>query len=82
LTGESSQVRTLAAGVVPTSESAASLAAFAAAAHDDFVLTALHAATTAGGSLFIALALLGGRLDADEAFADSQLDELLDRILG
>jgi chaperone required for assembly of F1-ATPase len=45
------------------------------AAHDDYALTALHAATTACGSLVIALALLEGRLDAAEAFAASQLDE-------
>ena len=64
-------------GVVPTSQPAASLAAFVAvvAAHDDFQLTALHAATTACGSLVIALALLEGRLDAGEAFAAAQLDE-------
>ena len=64
-------------GVIPTNQSAASLAAFAAvvAAHDDFSLTALRAATAACGSLVIALALLAGRLDADQAFAASQLDE-------
>jgi chaperone required for assembly of F1-ATPase len=64
-------------GVIPAGQPAASLAAFAAtvAAHDDFSLTALHAATTACGSLIIALALLEGRLDAGEAFAASQLDE-------
>jgi chaperone required for assembly of F1-ATPase len=64
-------------GVIPASQRAASLAAFAAAVarHDDFSLTALHAATAACGSLVIALALLEGRLDAGEAFAASQLDE-------
>ena len=64
-------------GVIPASQPAASLAAFAAvvAAHDDFSLTALHAATAACGSLVIALALLDGRLDAAEAFAAAQLDE-------
>jgi chaperone required for assembly of F1-ATPase len=64
-------------GVIPASQPAASLAAFvdAVAAHNDFSLTALHAATTACGSLVIALALLEGRLDASEAFAVSQLDE-------
>jgi len=64
-------------GVIPASQPAASLAALAAvvAAHGDFGLTALHAATTACGSLVIALALLEGRLDAAEAFAASQLDE-------
>src|SRR5206468_8570766 len=64
-------------GVVPASQPAASLAAFAAvvAAQDDYELTALHAATAACGSLLIALALLEGRLDAAAAFAASQLDE-------
>jgi chaperone required for assembly of F1-ATPase len=64
-------------GVIPTSQPATSLAAFAAAVsrHDDFSLTALQAATAACGSLVIALALLQGRLDAGEAFAASQLDE-------
>jgi chaperone required for assembly of F1-ATPase len=64
-------------GVIPASQPAASLAAFteAVAAHDDFSLTALHAATAACGSLVIALALLEGRLGADRAFAASQLDE-------
>ena len=65
------------AGIVPTAQSPASLNAFAAAvaAQDDFRLTALHALTTACGSLVIALAVLEGRLDADAAFAASQLDE-------
>jgi chaperone required for assembly of F1-ATPase len=65
------------AGVIPASQRAASLAAFrmVVAAHDDCALTALHAATTACGSLVIALALLEGRLDAAEAFAAAQLDE-------
>jgi len=64
-------------GVIPTGQPTASLAAFAEAvdAHDDFALTALHAATAACGSLVIALALLGGHLDAGEAFAAAQLDE-------
>jgi len=64
-------------GIVPTRQPAASLAAFreAVAEHDDFSLTALHAATAACGSLVIALALMEGRLDADQAFAASQLDE-------
>ena len=64
-------------GVIPTSQPAASLTALteAVAEYDDFSLTALHAATAACGSLVIALALLEGRLDADQAFAASQLDE-------
>ena len=65
------------ASILPTPQSPASLKAFAAAvaAQDDFRLTALQAATAACGSLVIALALLEGRLDADGAFAASQLDE-------
>lgn len=68
---------TVTAGVIPAPQPAASLRAFAAAvaAQDDFALTALHAATAACGSLIIALALAEGRLDADAAFAASQLDE-------
>jgi chaperone required for assembly of F1-ATPase len=64
-------------GVIPTRQSPAALKAFATAvaAHDDFRLTALHALTTACGSLVIALATMEGRLDAAEAFAASQLDE-------
>ena len=65
------------AGVIPAGQSAAALKALAAAvaALDDFRLTALHALTGASGSLVIALALYEGRLDADAAFAASQLDE-------
>ena len=64
-------------GVIPKSQPAESLRAFAAAVAvpDDFVLTALHVATAACGSLIIALALIEGQLDAQEAFAASQLDE-------
>lgn len=64
-------------GVVPTEQPKASLRALAAAVaeHDSFALAALHAATTACGSVVIALALSEGRLDAAEAFAVSQLDE-------
>jgi chaperone required for assembly of F1-ATPase len=64
-------------GVIPRSQSAGSLRAFAAAVaeQEDFALTALHVATAACGSLIIALALLEGRLDAQQAFAASQLDE-------
>ena len=52
-------------GIVPQPQSPAALKAFAAAvaAQDDFRLTALHAMTTACGSLVIALALIEGRLD-------------------
>ena len=64
-------------GVIPKSQSAECLRAFAAAVAglDDFSLTALHAATAACGSLVIGLALIEGHLDAQEAFAASQFDE-------
>jgi chaperone required for assembly of F1-ATPase len=64
-------------GVIPTKQSAASLRAFAAAVaeQNDFALTALHVATAACGSLVIGLALIEGHLDAEGAFAASQIDE-------
>ena len=64
-------------GIVPVRQPPATLAAFAAivAAQDDFRLTALHGLTASCGSLVIALALIEGRLDAEAAFAASQLDE-------
>jgi chaperone required for assembly of F1-ATPase len=64
-------------GVIPKSQATTSLRAFAAAVAelDDFALTALQLATTACGSLVLGLALLEGRVDAQEAFATSQLDE-------
>jgi len=64
-------------GVVPIAQPPASLRAFATAVaeYDDFMLAALHLATAVCGSLVIALALVEGRLDAQEAFAASQLDE-------
>lgn len=64
-------------GVIPTKQSAASLRAFAAAVAEqhDFALTALHVATAACGSLVIGLALIEGHLEAEGAFAASQLDE-------
>jgi chaperone required for assembly of F1-ATPase len=64
-------------GVIPITQATASLRALAAAVaeYDDFALAALHLATAACGSLVIALALVEGRLDADQAFAASQLDE-------
>ena len=64
-------------GVIPKSQSPATLRAFAAAVAEleNFELTALHVATAACGSLIIGLALLEGQLDARQAFAASQLDE-------
>jgi chaperone required for assembly of F1-ATPase len=68
---------TVTTGVIPQSQSAASLRALTAAVAelDDFTLAALHVATAACGSLVIGLALLEDKLDASEAFAASQLDE-------
>lgn len=65
------------AGVIPKPQPEASLRTLAAAVaeYDNFTLTALQLATAACGSLIIALALLEGRLDAEAAFAASQLDE-------
>jgi chaperone required for assembly of F1-ATPase len=64
-------------GVIPVAQAPESLRAFAAAldAYEPMLLTALHAAVTACGSLIIGLALLEGRLDAEAAFAAAQLDE-------
>ena len=64
-------------GVIPTPQSPTTLKAFAGAvaAQDDFRLTALHTLTATCGSVVIALALIEGRLDAEGAFAASQLDE-------
>lgn len=68
---------TITTGIIPKGQSETSLRAFAAvvAELDEFTLTALHAATAACGSLVIALALLERRIDADEAFFASQIDE-------
>lgn len=68
---------TVTTGVIPRSQSEATLRAFATAVAelDDFALIALHSATAACGSLVVALALLEARIDAQEAFAASQLDE-------
>jgi chaperone required for assembly of F1-ATPase len=64
-------------GVVPLPQSAATLHAMrsAVAAYATPELTALHAVTTACGSLVIGLALVEGEIDAAEGFAASQLDE-------
>jgi chaperone required for assembly of F1-ATPase len=64
-------------GVVPVTQSPTTLRAFAAAVENfaTLELAALHLATTACGSLVVALALVEGRLDVEAAFAASQLDE-------
>jgi chaperone required for assembly of F1-ATPase len=45
---------------------------------DDWALVGLHAATTALGSLVLGLALIAGRINAEEAMAASLLDELFE----
>jgi len=66
------------AGIAPQAQPAESLAALGRAveAHGDLELTALAAAVKAASSLVIGLALSHGRVDAVEATALSQLDEL------
>ena len=64
-------------GITPLAQPPASLTALrnAVAAHDDMHLTALRLATATSGSLAIGLALVAGRIDADDAFAAAELDE-------
>ena len=64
-------------GIVPVAQSPATLRAYAAAvgSYPPLELAALHLATAACGSLVVALALIEGRLDVEEAFAAAQLDE-------
>jgi chaperone required for assembly of F1-ATPase len=45
---------------------------------DDWRLVGLHGATTALGSIVLGLALLEGRIDAEQALAASLLDELFE----
>ena len=64
-------------GITPIAQPASALAAIERAIdeHDAMLLVALHLATTACGSVILALALLAGRISAEEAFAAAQLDE-------
>ncbi|MFM2044903.1 MAG: hypothetical protein RLY86_3479 [Pseudomonadota bacterium] len=64
-------------GIVHRPQDPAALAALGAAVAglDDWRLCGLQGAVGAAGSLVIGLALLEGRLSAEEAFAISQLDE-------
>jgi len=64
-------------GVTPVAQAPETLTALsqAVAAHDIFEMSALGLATTASGSLIIALALSHGRIDADAAFEAGYLDE-------
>ncbi len=65
------------AGVSPVAQPKAALGALRAyvEALDDLELTVLSSVTAASGSLIIALALLQGRIGADQAFETSQVDE-------
>ena len=67
----------IASGVVPVAQAPETHAAFHAlvSALDDFRLGGFHAVTTACGSLVIALALADGQVDAEAAWALSQIDE-------
>jgi chaperone required for assembly of F1-ATPase len=64
-------------GIAHIEQEEAALAKLRAAigGHNAFTLTALHAAATLCGSLVLAIAILEGRLTAEEAFAASRLDE-------
>jgi chaperone required for assembly of F1-ATPase len=63
-------------GIVPISQPRDALDRLAEtmAAMDDWRLCAFQAAAASSGSFVIALALIQGRIDADEAFAASELD--------
>jgi chaperone required for assembly of F1-ATPase len=67
----------LAEGIVHRAQPPESLAALrrAADAYDAFRLAALATAVRACGSLVVGLALLDGRIGAEEAFAAAELDE-------
>lgn len=64
-------------GVIPIEQAPESLARLQheVAALDVFGLTALHDLVTLSGSLILGLAVLRGRIDADEAHRLSQIDE-------
>ena len=68
---------TVTVGVMPRQQPVEALQALRRAIDglDDLELTALQVLTGACGSLVIALALRGGIIDADQAWAASQLDE-------
>jgi chaperone required for assembly of F1-ATPase len=68
-------------GLLPISQSDETMATLRrhVEAYDDWVLTAFQSAVAALGSLYLAIALADGRLNAEEAFAASQLDETYQR---
>lgn len=65
------------AGVMPAAQEKGALEALRRAvdAHEPFRLTALHAAVAATGSAALGMALLGGRLDACQAWRCARLDD-------
>ena len=64
-------------GVSPVAQLPTALTAIerAVATYDNLLLVALHLATSDAGSVVIALALLEGKLNAEQAFDAAQLDE-------
>ena len=64
-------------GVLPQPQPEPALAALrqSVTAYDDMMLAGLHSATTAAGSLVVGLALTEERIDSEEAFDVSQIDE-------
>lgn len=65
-------------GIMPVSQSAASVAALRAAVdeHDDWELGMLHRAVALGGSLVLGLGFVRDKLDAQTLFETAFLDEL------
>jgi len=65
------------AGIMPVGQDTESLAALrrAVEAVGDWELASLHTLTTVTGSLVMGLAVLHGRLDAEAAYAASEVDE-------
>ena len=65
------------AGVMPASQEKGALEALRRAvdAHEPFRLTALHTAVAATGSAALGMALLGGRLNACQAWRCARLDD-------
>ena len=63
--------------IIPVSQCDKSLKALRqeVASHDDFALSGLHSLTATTGSIVIALAVVEGRIGAEEAAAASLLDE-------
>lgn len=64
-------------GVIPVTQDPEALTVLHAkvASYDEFALSGLHSLTSATGSLVIALAVLEGRIEPEEAAAASLIDE-------